>query len=87
MAFKAGLRSTKFAVKISENPPKDKANLFEKAYNAMNVEEKFKEFKAPNNLSYQKKNSKAKKDSKILSKKIKQKKIWNYKSHYLRLNL
>lgn len=51
MAFKAGLRSTRFAVKIAENPPIDIADLFEKAYCAMDVEEmlekKYKEFKIP----------------------------------------
>ncbi|KMZ68651.1 hypothetical protein ZOSMA_234G00260 [Zostera marina] len=51
MAFKVGLRPTRFAVKIAENLPINIADLFEKAYNAMDIEkmleEKYKEFKTP----------------------------------------
>ncbi|KMZ63548.1 hypothetical protein ZOSMA_3G00250 [Zostera marina] len=59
MAFKAGLRPTRFAVKITKDPPADIADLFEKAYSAMDVEEmleeKYKEFKIPTTTSPQNK--------------------------------
>lgn len=60
MSFKAGLRPTRFVVKITENPPIDITDLFEKAYNDMDIEEmleeKYKEFKTPTPNPAQNKN-------------------------------
>lgn len=51
MAFRTGLRPTRFAVNITENPPIKVADLFEKTYTEMDIEEmleeKFKELKNP----------------------------------------
>lgn len=82
IAFKTDHRPTRFAVNIAENPPTNIVDLFEKAYNAMDIKEmlkeKFKEFRTPTNPL----NKIESYPTSLTQKKIKEKKYSNYKTFY-----